>query len=198
MKIKYIIPFLVLVVVFSFGLSSCGGDNNKAKIFELENKIVDKNIEIEGLKSDLTEIENQLKVANKQIEEMENANIETVAEETPEEETIPFEEAVREIIKKYIESELKGKLVKFAIDEEKDNINISYNSRWSSEDTIKREMFEVVSLIAGTDLSSSYNLDLTATASHSGDSYKSSNLIEVLMKLNNYEMDYSEWLETTF
>ena len=70
MKIKYLIPFLILVLIFGFGLASCS-NNNETKISELENEIVDKNIEIENLKSELNITKIQLKNANGKISKLE-------------------------------------------------------------------------------------------------------------------------------
>lgn len=63
MKIRYNIPFLVLVLVFGFGLDSCGIDSNESKIFDLENEIIDKNIEIESLESELEITKTELQQA---------------------------------------------------------------------------------------------------------------------------------------
>ncbi len=204
MKVKYLIPFLILVLVFGFGLNSCSPKSlpeDLEKIKALESSIKIRDGEIKNLTAELGETKEELKVANKQIEEMENANIEIIAEEVPEEENKSVEEIeedIRDIIEEAIEIDLKGKLVKFNIDNEEWNINISYNSRWASEDRIKREMFEIVSLIAESGFGMLYNLDLIATGSSSGNSHNSFNSIEILSKLYNYEMDYPEWLDITF
>lgn len=201
MKIKFIILFLTIIFIFLF--ISCTPKSlpeDLERIESFENSIRIKDKEIKDLNTELEEIKEELKVANEKIEEMENKNIEAI-EENSEEETKSVEEIevdIKDIIEEVIEIDLKGKLVKFNIDNEEWNINISYNSRWASEDRIKREMFEIVSLIAESGYGILYNLDLIATGSSSGNSYESFNSNEVLMKLYNYEMDYPEWLNTTF
>ena len=110
--------------------------------------------------------------------------------------TTDYESVVRDIIKKYIDETLEGQLTKFILEE--DSIFISYNSKWASEDTIKKEMFNVVSIFSGSDYPDLYEIVLTSTGNLSGDSYKSINSKEILLKLHDYKMDYPEWLEETF
>ena len=96
-KSYFVIPFLALVLVFSFGLTSCETDNNEDKISDLENEIIDKNKEIDNLKSELSITKYQLKFADEKIDTLESdiVELEQAKEESIEE---PTEEEVKDYI----------------------------------------------------------------------------------------------------
>ena len=205
MRIKYLIPFLVLVLIFGFGLISCDESSAENKIVsELGDRLVDRNLEIESLKSELDTTKNQLKLADEKIEEMENANTEIIEEESTEETKSAEEikEDTRDIFEEVIEVDLGGQLTKFVLDDSDDNPKnwiayISYNTKWAKEDTVKKGMYTIVDFYAQSLFGIFYELDLTATTKF-GDNYNCFNSREFLGKIYNYEIDYSEWLNTTF
>jgi hypothetical protein len=127
---------------------------------------------------------------------IQDSNLQETAEITSS--TTDYESTVKEIIKEYIEDTLEGKLTKFDLADDFSLLKISYNSKWSSKDIVKKEMFDVINIFSGSDYPDQYDIELTATGNISGDSYKSINSKETLLKLHNYEMDYPEWLEETF
>lgn len=159
---------------------------------------------IESLEKSIEARDKRIEELNTELEETQKALLE--AEGEPEEEEKSAEEIkeeTRDIFKEYIEGELGGQLTKFVLDDTNDNPEnwiayISYNSKWASEDTIKREMYTIVDLYAQSLFGIFYELDLTATSSHSGDNYNCFNSREILGKIYNYEIDYAEWLTESF
>jgi hypothetical protein len=85
-----------------------------------------------------------------------------------------------------------GEMTKFDINDDFSLMTVSYDTKQSSEDKIKKEMYNIISDFSGVGIV----FDLTAT-NDSGDVYHSHNTIEILNKIKNLEMDYSEWLKET-
>lgn len=132
----------------------------------------------------------------------------TIEEETPEEKPVKKKseeeliEAVelafvelKEEIKKVIEDDFGGKLTKFVHDSDNNKIYLAYNSMWLTEDTIGKEIFDIVSLFALGDCD--INLDIVATNDF-GNSYHSYTKTEILIKMTNYEISYEEWIDEAF
>jgi len=201
---KFLILSVCLVIIL-FMFSSCKQTSlpeDLEKIESLEKSIEARDKRIEELNTELEETQKALLEA----EEKQTAEEVVEAEGEPEEEEKSAEEIkeeTRDIFKEYIEGELGGQLTKFVLDDTNDNPEnwiayISYNSKWASEDTIKREMYTIVDLYAQSLFGIFYELDLTATSSHSGDNYNCFNSRELLGKIYNYEMDYAEWLTESF
>jgi hypothetical protein len=91
---------------------------------------------------------------------------------------------------KVIISTYNGEMTKFDIDDNFSLMTVSYGTKQSSEDKIKKEMYNIISDLSGVGIV----FDLTAT-NDSGDVYHSHNTTETLNKIKNLEMDYSEWLK---
>ena len=151
-----------------------------------------------------TSTENMVRIKNFDLsyDDWVKVAIETTVPETTIQEvtetTEDYATTLRDIVKEYIEDTLEGKLTKFNLADDFSLLTISYNSMWSSEDRIKKEMFDLISVFSGSKFPDNYDIELTATGESSGDSYKSFNSKDTLLKLHNYEMDYPEWLKATF
>jgi len=102
-----------------------------------------------------------------------------------------YKEAVREVI---VDS-FGGTLTKFVHDRDSDTFYLAYNSMWASEDTIKKEVFDIVSFFALGRCET--NLDVVATNDF-GTSYHSYTKIDILFKIKNYEISYEEWVDEAF
>lgn len=102
---------------------------------------------------------------------------------------------LKEEVRKVIEDNFSGKLTKFIYDRSYNKFYLAYNSYWSSENRIKKEMFDIVSLFAPSNYDT--NLDIVTT-NDAGDSYHSYTKTDILIKIKNYEISYEEWLDETF
>ena len=140
-----------------------------------------------------TIIESTEKITEK--ETTEEKPIEKISEEELIEEVeLAFTE-LKEQIKKVITNNFGGTLTKFTYDRDNDTFYLAYNSMWASENTIKKEMFDITPFFASDNCE--WNLDIVAT-NDMGTSYHSYTKTDILIKIKNYEISYEEWLEEAF
>ncbi len=133
---------------------------------------------------------------------------ETIEEETTEEKSVKKmseEELIEEIalafaevkeeVRKVIVDSFGGTLTKFVHDRDNNTFYLAYNTRWYTDDTIKKEIFDIVSFFALGGCET--NLDIVATNDF-GENYHSYTKIDILFKIKNYEISYEEWLGEAF
>jgi hypothetical protein len=191
--------FIWLIIISMVAVFSLAGCKPKEETEELEAKIAELEEELEAVKEEAAEEPAVEEVTGEPEEEALDESEVGEKEKSTEE----IKEETRDIFKEYIEEGLGGQLTKFVLDDSDENPEnwvayISYNSKWASEDTIKREMYEIVDFYAQSLFGIFYELDLTAASGHSGDNYNCFNPRELLGKICNYEIDYAEWLNEVF
>lgn len=191
-KLYFFVPFLVLVLIFGF--SSCkikSLPEDLEKIDSLEEELEGKNQVIRELEKELSETKEILKEAQSQATEM---IVEEQKEESPT--TVEeVEESFREEVRKLIEEDFKGKLTKLTWNEDFSEVYLAYNTRWAVEETIQKEVYDITLLFAPNN--PYMNLDITATSDRGRivHAYTSS---EIMTKIKNLEISYSEWLGEAF
>jgi hypothetical protein len=203
----------ILLVIISLCLAilviGCSGssETNKnedlierqtAEIKEQQEKLEEKDEEIKELKRELSVAKSNLMAVE---EELDSIVVEKVEPEKEVEEAEPssiddIKTEMRDILDELIEKEFGGKLTKFTITDNLDYYEVSYSTRWASEDTVKKEMYEVTLFYVEAGVTNT-TLDLTATTDM-GRTYNSVTTSEMLTKMINYEMDYNEWLKEAF
>ena len=119
---------------------------------------------------------------------------EELAEEELVEETTGDPE-FKEVIKNIIECDFGGKFTELIYDENNNTFYLAYNSKWYGEDTIKKEIFDVVSLFAPNNYD--INLNIVVTTGF-GESHHFYTKTDILIKIKNYEISYEEWLDEAF
>jgi len=67
MRVKYLIPFLILILVFGFGLASCEITESE-KVSNLEQELESKNNEIKELKKELRITKIDLELIQKELD----------------------------------------------------------------------------------------------------------------------------------
>lgn len=118
----------------------------------------------------------------------------SIVEETIEE--IVSDPKFKEVIKNIIEYDFGGKFTELIYDENNNTFYLAYNSKWYGEDTIKKEIFEIiVSLFAPNNYD--INLNIVVTTGF-GESHHFYTKTDILIKIKNYEISYEEWLEEAF
>ncbi|MBA7635462.1 hypothetical protein ES703_43066 [subsurface metagenome] len=157
---------------------------------------------------DTSELGKSIDELEKPFSEAEETIKETTEEETTEEKPSKKkseEELIEELalsvaelkedIREVIVDDFGGTLTKFVFDRDNGTFYLAYNSMWSSEGRIKKEIFDIVSFLAlaGCGL----DLDVVAT-NDSGENYHSYTKTDILIKIKNYEISYEEWLEEAF
>ena len=126
------------------------------------------------------------------------APVTTIEEVT--EATISTEDAKDNVKKAYvdlIEGTYGGKVTKFIISANLLNIIVSYNTQWGGDDAVKKEMFDITTAFTVGENPPSFDLELSA-ATQLGDTYHSVTTKENLEKIQNLEMDYTDWLGVAF
>lgn len=117
----------------------------------------------------------------------------SIVEETTEE--IVSDPEFKEVIKNIIEYDFGGKFTELIYDENNNTFYLAYNSKWYGEDTIKKEIFDVVSLFAPNNYY--INLNIVVTTGF-GESHHFYTKTDILIKIKNYEISYEEWLDEAF
>jgi len=102
---------------------------------------------------------------------------------------------LKEDVRETIEDDFRGRLTKFIFDRDNAIFYLAYNTIWGSEDTIKKEIFDIVSILASAGCFK--DLDVVATNDY-GESYHSYTKIDILSKIKNYEISYEEWIDEAF
>ncbi len=135
------------------------------------------------------------------------SNVDRMTEEQPantsetqlEEETTQtpnnLDEEFKNQVIEFIEQDLVGKVNKITYTVENNSFYLAYNSRWASEDTLKKEVFDIVTMLAENN--SDVNIDITVT-NDMGTSHHSYTKTDVMKKIKNLEISFDEWLEEAF
>ena len=116
----------------------------------------------------------------------------TMEEPRTQEET---REEFKNIVIEIIEEGFGGRLTKFTVSDDFTDMTVSYNTRWASEDRVKKEMYDITTLFSGTEIPVS--LELTATTDM-GTVFVAYTDSETMRKIRDYEIDYNEWLSIAF
>ncbi len=127
-------------------------------------------------------------------EENQATTITTVEETTT---TISAEEAMdnfKKSIQDLIENGFEGKVTKIIVAEDLSKLTISYNTKWFVENTVKKEMFDIISSFKTMPV---FDIELSATTNR-GDIYNSFTSEENLQKISDLEMSYEDWLKVAF
>ena len=128
-------------------------------------------------------------------EEPEEVVEETVQKNASETELETWDEwldGFKEVIKEMIEKDFGGELTKIVFGEYDKGPVIAYNTKWGTDDTIKKELYDITKIFAYGDMAY-YDLDLTATNNY-GDSIRAYTASKYMKKIENLELSYDEWV----
>jgi len=203
-KLLAIIAILSLVISFSI---SCTAEadpetaEEPAVIEELEEELQQTKTQLESAEREISDLKIELNRTKAQLEELEDKETTATVEEPEEEiteEPKELEEEIKNIAIEIIEEEFRGRLTKFAISDDFTDSSISYNTRWAVEDTVKKEMYDIIYYLARSSLAAvPADWELTATTDR-GAIYVAYTDLETMRKIYNYEIDYNEWLSIAF
>ncbi len=134
-----------------------------------------------------------LKVIQGLMEEDEGKTEEEVIEEFNREAWFEeYKEAVNNLVEAF-----DGELTKIVYGEGDIVVVVVYNTKWSVEDTIKKELFDMTKSFTQESFFEDTNLEITATSKRA-DSYKAYTTYESILKLQNLEMSYDDWVGEAF
>ena len=143
----------------------------------------------------ITEETEETEVITTEEKVAEETTEETTEEETTEEFEIVSDPEFKEVIKNIIEDDFGGIFTELIYDENNNTFYLAYDSKWYDEDTIKKEIFDVVSLFAPNNYD--INLNIVVTTGF-GESHHFYTKTDILIKIKNYEISYEEWLDEAF
>ena len=189
-----------------------GNDENEygsyINLFDAK-KIIDGNIDYDSWEvsyffksGDSSEAESKQKEAIKTMEELigladEYKNSTTTTTEETASSTEDAKDNFKKAVIDFIENGYDGKVTKLLISDDLSLITISYNTQWSSKDTVKKEMFDITTVFTAGTSPIEFDLDLSATT-QMGDTYHTFTSKENLNKIQDLEMDYTDWLKVAF
>lgn len=178
MKIRYLIPILLIVLVFSF--TGC----------------------IKNIANEITLQTDTQTVPTTTIPET-TITITTIPETsaTVTETTISNDQAMESYIttlKKSLNSSFGAELTKFVWGENNTKIIMAYNSKNTTDTLVKKEMYDIAKSL--TDNGGwVFNADLELDAvTNSGENITSTTKLLDMKKLENLELSYEDWLKVAF
>ena len=162
------------------------------KLSEVETKILNSEDDISMIERNITTIKSDISVLKNSISYKVSSE-----QEMPEQSqtSTDLDSSFKEQIKDYVEKDLEGKVTKITFDAESNIFYLAYNSKMYAEDTIKKEIYDIVTNLAENN--SDVNIDITST-NDMGNSHHSLTKTEVMVKIKNLEISYTEWLEEAF
>jgi hypothetical protein len=181
MRNRKFIICLLLMVLLSFGLISCGKQTVATTTAKVAEVITTTAKAITTIQTTTTQ------------------EATTTVEETTT--TISQEEAlsaVKAALQDYLSENFNAELTKFFINTESTKMVIAYNTEWGSPDRIKKELYDVIKgLVSGDGWSSKADMEVSAT-NGMGDTIKTNTTYDNLKKINALEMSYDDWLKIAF
>ena len=177
----FISQLICICIIIAFTLVSCNGASEQPKDEVIETKIETVDTKVETVEDSL---ENTEEVTKEAEEESLTESEYTIWDE--------WLEDFKLIVKGVIEDYFDGELTKVTFEENSDGPVVAYNTKWSSNDTVLKELFDITKVMATGDLVL-FDLDLTATNDY-GDSIRVYTLSKYMKKIENLELSYDEWV----
>jgi len=148
---------------------------------------------IDTIKTDIYNIKNDIQDLKNNSAAVESTTDETATSETTTTTsyTTTINQEFKDQLKAYIES-LRGILTKLTSSDDNKTLLVAYNSIWATEDTMKKEIFDITTKLAENN--SNLNTDIKATNDF-GTTYHAYTSIENMIKIKNLEMSYDDWLK---
>jgi len=127
---------------------------------------------------------------------IQDSNLENATEET-----ITYEEALenhKTALKNYLSEAFDAELTKYSMNEDRTKLTVAYNTKWAVDETMKKELYDFTKgLTGGGNWLLNTDLELSSTNDY-GDTIKAYMTYDNMIKLQNLEMSYEDWLKVAF